>query len=107
MIEKNQGDKQKYLLRLVVLLCIICLCLSCSNVISTMATNSNTDVEPNAVTDAEQRARDAALRSANKSVTIGFRPSLEMKENVDFLLSPALLMQEALSDEIITTYPSE
>jgi len=39
--------------------------------------------------------------------TTGFRPSLEMKENVDFLLTPALLMQEVLSDEIITTYPSE
>jgi hypothetical protein len=70
-------------------------------------TDPNTAGDPNAVTDAEQQARDAALRSATRSVTGGFRPSLEMKENVDFLLTPALLMQEALSDEIITTYPSE
>jgi hypothetical protein len=36
-----------------------------------------------------------------------FQPSLEMKENADFLLTPALLVQEALSDDIIITYPTE
>ena len=36
-----------------------------------------------------------------------FQASLEMKENADFLLTPALLVQEALSDDIIMTYPSE
>ncbi len=107
MIEKNPGDKQNYLLRLVVLLCLICMCVSCSTVVSPAVTDPNTASGPNAVTDAEQRARDTAMRSATRSATGGFRPSLEMKENADFLLSPALLMQEALSDEIITTYPSE
>ena len=58
-------------------------------------------------TDIEQQARDSAMRSATRTATIGFSPSLEMKENADFLLTPALLMQEALSDEVITTYPSE
>jgi hypothetical protein len=33
--------------------------------------------------------------------------SLEMKENVDFLLTPALLVQEALSSDVIQTYPAE
>jgi hypothetical protein len=33
-----------------------------------------------------------------------FQPSLEMKENADFLLTPALLVQEALSDEVVITY---
>jgi len=107
MIEKNEGSKQNYLLRLVVLLCLICLCLNCSTVVPPPVTDPNTASDPNAVTSAEQRARDAALRSATRSATGGFRPSLEMKENVDFLLTPALLMQETLSDEIITTYPSE
>jgi hypothetical protein len=69
--------------------------------------NSNITSEPNDFTDDEQHGRDAALRSATKAATTGFKPSLEMKENVDFLLTPALLMQEVLSDEIITTYPSE
>ena len=36
-----------------------------------------------------------------------FKPSLEMKENADFLLTPAILVQESLSDGIITTYPTE
>jgi len=36
-----------------------------------------------------------------------FEPSLEMKENVDFLLTPALLVQEAISEGIVITYPSE
>ena len=36
-----------------------------------------------------------------------FQPSLEMKENVDFLLTPALLVQEAISEDIVVTYPTE
>jgi len=36
-----------------------------------------------------------------------FQPSLEMKENADFLLTPALLFQEAISNDIIITYPTE
>jgi hypothetical protein len=30
-----------------------------------------------------------------------------MKEHVDFLLTPALLVQEAISEDIIITYPTE
>ena len=107
MIEKDAGIKQNYLLYIVIFLCIVCLCLSCSTFVSLPVAEPNTASEPNAVTDAEQRARDIAMRSATRMATTGFRPSLEMKENADFLISPALLMQEALSDEIITTYPSE
>lgn len=36
-----------------------------------------------------------------------FQSSFEMKENVDFLLTPAFLVQEAISENVITTYPSE
>ena len=36
-----------------------------------------------------------------------FQPSLEMKENVDFLLTPALLVQEAICDDVVITYPTE
>ena len=63
--------------------------------------------DPNELTSAEQRARTAALRAAAKMATGGFQPSLEMKENVDFLLTPALLVQEAISQGVIITYPSE
>lgn len=34
-------------------------------------------------------------------------PSLEMKENVDFLLTPAILVQEAMSPGVMPTYPAE
>lgn len=33
--------------------------------------------------------------------------SLMMREQVDFLLTPALLVQEAISDDIVLTYPEE
>ena len=36
-----------------------------------------------------------------------FRPSLEMKENADFFLTPALLVQEAICEDIIITYSTE
>jgi hypothetical protein len=52
-------------------------------------------------------SRAAALRAATKTATKAFEPSLEMKENVDFLLTPALIVQEALSEDVIKTYPSE
>lgn len=40
-------------------------------------------------------------------MTGNFRPSLDMRENVDFLLTPALLVQEAMSDDVVITYPTE
>ncbi len=39
--------------------------------------------------------------------TFPFEPSLEMRENVDFLLTPALLVQDAISEGVIITYPEE
>ncbi len=36
-----------------------------------------------------------------------FQTSLEMKENVDFLLTPALLVQEAICEDVVITYPTE
>jgi hypothetical protein len=45
--------------------------------------------------------------SLSRLVGGGFEASLAMKENVDFLLTPALLSQEAVSAGVIMTYPSE
>lgn len=36
-----------------------------------------------------------------------FQQSLKMKEYADYLLTPALLVQEAICDDIIITYPTE
>jgi hypothetical protein len=48
-----------------------------------------------------------SLKQALNSSLVNFRSSLEMKENVDFLLTPALLVQEAISEDVVITYPSE
>ena len=45
--------------------------------------------------------------SVINAYTEGFQSSLEMKENTEFLLTPALLLQESLSSEAIMTFPSE
>lgn len=55
----------------------------------------------------EAQKERIARRIASKYGMGNFKPSLEMKENVDFLLTPALLVQEALSDNIVMTYPTE
>lgn len=68
---------------------------------------TTTTARSSAVDAPKARLEAAVLQSANKAVTAGFEPSLEMKENVDFLLTPALLVQEALSEDVIVTYPSE
>ena len=36
-----------------------------------------------------------------------FEPSLHAMENVDFLLTPALLLQDALLDDVVNAYPAE
>jgi hypothetical protein len=33
--------------------------------------------------------------------------SLEMRENVDFLLTPAILVQECISEDVIIVYPED
>lgn len=44
---------------------------------------------------------------ARDHVAGNVRPSLEMKECVDFLLTPALLIQQSLSEGVIPIYPTE
>ena len=63
------------------------------------------------------RSRSGPVSEAHKQRIAGqiasvyglgpFQPSLEMKENADFLLTPALLFQEAISNDIVITYPTE
>ena len=55
----------------------------------------------------EQSGRGAeSLKQSLKASLGNFRTSLEMKENVDFLLTLALLVQESISEDCIITYPS-
>ena len=50
---------------------------------------------------------EIAKRAAAGQTMDNFRSSLDMKERVDFLLTPALLVQEALRNDTIITYPTE
>ena len=103
MLETDSRHKRRYLLLSVALLAALMpIYLSVgSNRAATMVKDRKIAADPT------QRAREAGLRAASRTATAGARPSLEMKENVDFMLTPALLVQEALSDDIIITYPSE
>ena len=116
MFETNSRHIYVYPLWLAVIAAVLSpmyLSLSCSKSIPaplmaiSFAAEPNSTADSDSPTDIEQRSQSAALQVATRSATAGFKPSLEMKENVDFLLTPSLLMQEVLSDEIITTYPSE
>jgi len=51
--------------------------------------------------------RQTISREVSRKMTQNFRVSLEMRENVDFLLTPALLVQEAISHGVVVTYPAE
>ncbi len=55
----------------------------------------------------EAHKRRIAGRIASDYGLGPFQLSLEMKENADFLLTPALIVQEAISDDIVLTYPTE
>ncbi|MBN1508224.1 MAG: hypothetical protein JW955_15350 [Sedimentisphaerales bacterium] len=49
----------------------------------------------------------ASQEIAGQPLLANFNLSLETKENADFLLTPALLVQEALRDDTVITYPTE
>jgi hypothetical protein len=51
--------------------------------------------------------QQGVLREVERRVGAPFLPSLEMKENADWLLTPALLVQEVISEDVVVTYPSE
>jgi hypothetical protein len=55
----------------------------------------------------EEQDRGSAEKIASAYIVKNFTPSLEMKEKADFLLTPALLMQEVVSDGTVLTYPEE
>jgi len=57
--------------------------------------------------DSRDRQKDEIRKKMTKSASGNFRISLEMKENVDFVLTPALLVQEVISEDVVITYPSE
>jgi hypothetical protein len=47
----------------------------------------------------------AALKMAVQNTKANFEPSLTAMEETDFLITPALILQEAISADVIITYP--
>jgi hypothetical protein len=82
---------------------VMAVCVSLMSGNSTMQKTREADRSKSVLDGATPATRTGILREAMQV----FEPSLEMKENVDFLLTPALLVQEAISEEIVVTYPSE
>ena len=103
MININLRNKRKCLLFFASVLGVFLLMylFSGSNFVAAEANNEKKSGAP------KQKPDNAATKTADNIISKTVVSSLEMKENVDFLLSPALLIQEVLSDDIITTYPSE
>jgi hypothetical protein len=78
---------------------LACLCLAWSN--------ASQPIGPAAAPSAPPGGLEELGRQIIEGSTQAFRPSLEMRENVDFLLTPALVVQEAMSEDVLITYPWE
>lgn len=104
MIGKNVNTKGLFLSQAAVLVAaILLLCFREAPADSTVSSAK----DPNTRGTVTAR-KDTAFEKVLSRVPVGnFQTSLEMKENVDFLLTPALLVQEAISDDVVITYPSE
>jgi hypothetical protein len=104
MSKRNASKKKVYLLYLVVPIGIVlAVCFSLASGSSTIIDIKNTNNSDSILGGANPTVREQILKAATQP----FDPSLEMKENVDFLLTPALIVQQAVSDNVVITYPSE
>lgn len=103
--EKNMNDRKTWIVRaglLVVLICTL-LCLIAGNVQGSRGLPPGIRQSADAATPEERATIGRRLRMNSRMVDT----SLEVREQVDFLLTPALLVQEAISDGVILTYPEE
>lgn len=95
-------SKRKFYLKIIITV-LLFVCFS-------FAAFSNSKIDPNKPDTKTKMSQEQLAKNEQQivnSLTKGFNASLEMKENVEFLLTPALLMQEAMSSEIQVTYPTE
>ena len=70
--------------------------------------NQGTQAPAQKKVDIPPAGRDRiARRIASKYGGGPFRSSLDMKEQFDSLLTPAFLVQEALCEDTVLTYPTE
>ena len=75
--------------------------------LSSDSTHQVTGREPNLVSARTPESLSPVDQRIMGAATRHFQLSLEMKENVGFLLTPALLTQEVMPRDAVITYPSE
>lgn len=104
MIKKNmKSRKVRWIWHVVLVGMVIAASLSLAS-----DKRAETDAkDPNIPKSLLDRTAPSVRGQILKATMQPFEPSLEMKENVDFLLTPALLVQQAISENIVITYPSE
>jgi hypothetical protein len=96
----NKEVNLRFLIIPILIILVICFSL--------MANDSRSRLkDPNTAAPAMPQRRAVVKRQILGAATQVFEPSLEMKENIEFLLTPALLAQEAISEDIVITYPTE
>jgi hypothetical protein len=101
---KKINIKRPITLQALVIIVIVLLLFSISQAPGNSAQFNYKD--SNSVSRQKQR-REELKKKISSGAAGNFQRSLEMKENVDFLLTPALLVQEVISKDIVITYPSE
>lgn len=104
MSYKDATNENAHLLWIVVLVGIVlveCFTIAAGISSATCAKDLN---DSESILDRTDPSTRRQIRYAAMQV---FEPSLEMKENVDFLLTPALLVQQVISEDVVITYPSE
>jgi hypothetical protein len=65
---------------------------------------------PDQGTAPDLRGLEEDMKAGGPLLIVNYRMadlSLAVREQVDFLLTPALLVQEAVSDDVVLTYPEE
>lgn len=76
---------------------------------SATSSDTNTLIAQDQIINNKESHKNSKFARAlvSQNVDANFRPSLEMMESVDYLLSPALIIKDALDLSVIPTYPSE
>ncbi len=103
-LTRRATNRRIFLRRCVMGAAIACLFFGASSLSSAL---SGVPVRPRAHSTKLSHLPPIPRQRARRLTNGLVQSSLEMKENVDFLLSPAILVQEALSSDIIQTYPAE
>ncbi len=108
MVRKNTNSKALLISRvsvLIVVMLLLCFRQAPGDSSAFMVKDPNTLVD--IMTRRMDRRKDRLKEMLFRGPAGNFETSLKMKENVDFLLTPALLVQEVISDDVVITYPSE